>query len=355
MTKLAIINDTHFGVRSDSLVFLDHQEKFFSEIFFPYLDENNIKIVLDLGDTFDRRKYINFVTLKRSREFFFDELQKRGITYHAIVGNHSTYYTNSNHVNSMDLLLQEYNDFHLYVDKPKELTYGSTKILLVPWITKTNGEIMERAMSETKAQFLMGHFEIKGFEFMKGSINDHGFEKSKFSKFEEVYSGHFHYPSEYGNIKYLGAQYEMTWTDYDGDRGFHVLDTETKELTKIQNPNRIFHKITYDDSDMTIEDVANLDVSMLKNTYLKVLVKNRTNSYLYDLFVEKLLDSGAVDVKTIEDSLNLESLNSETLLDEAKDTKDILHEYIDTIETSVDKKNIKTIIDTLYFEAVNLG
>ena len=112
--KIAIINDTHFGVRGDSKIFLDHQETFFRDIFFPYLDEHGIKHVMDLGDTFDRRKYINYVTLKRVKEFFFNQLQSRGIEYHAVVGNHSVYFTNTNEVNSMNLLLQEYNNFHIY-------------------------------------------------------------------------------------------------------------------------------------------------------------------------------------------------------------------------------------------------
>jgi DNA repair exonuclease SbcCD nuclease subunit len=64
MIKIALINDSHFGCKNDSPILLDHQQKFFEEVFFPYLDENNIKVVLDLGDTFDRRKNINFSLIK---------------------------------------------------------------------------------------------------------------------------------------------------------------------------------------------------------------------------------------------------------------------------------------------------
>lgn len=343
-----------FGCRGDSPIFLDHQEKFFREIFFPKLDEENIKIVFDLGDTFDRRKYINYVTLSKSKKFFFDELQKRDIEYHAIVGNHSVYFTNTNEINSMDLLLNEYQNFHIYTNDPKELTFGSTRIMLVPWITKNNEAACFEAMKNTAAQFVMGHFEIKGFEMMKGSICDHGIEKEEFSRFEGVYSGHFHHPSEYTNIRYLGAQYEMTWTDYDGKRGFHIFDTENRDIEFIQNPNRIFHKIFYDDSDMTIEDLSNIETSSLKNAFIKVVVKNRTNPYIYDLFVSKLVEAGAADVKTVEDSLNLESAGVEEILDETKDTKDILHDYIDSIDTNIEKKKIKNLIDSLYVEAQNI-
>lgn len=352
--KIAFINDTHFGVRGDSQIFLDHQETFFRDIFFPYLDEHGIKHVMDLGDTFDRRKYINYVTLKRVKEFFFNQLQSRGIEYHAVVGNHSVYFTNTNEVNSMSLLLQEYDNFHIYEHEPKELTFGSTRFMMVPWITKDNREVCADAITNTSAQILLGHFEIEGFEMMKGTVCDHGMNKDFFSKFEAVYSGHFHHPSEYGNIKYLGAQYEMTWSDYAGRRGFHVFDTETRDIHFVENPNRVFHKIEYDDSDMTIDEIANLDVSVLKNAYVKVIVKNRTNSYLYDMFLNRIADSGAADVKSVDDSLNLESSGVDEILDETQDTKDILHSYIDSIETSVEKKKIKKVIDDLYAEAMSI-
>lgn len=352
--KIAIINDTHFGVRGDSQIFLDHQETFFRDIFFPYLDEHGVKHVMDLGDTFDRRKYINYVTLKRVKEFFFNQLQSRGIEYHAVVGNHSVYFTNTNEVNSMSLLLQEYNNFHIYEHEPKELTFGSTRFMMVPWITKDNREVCAQAIIATSTQILLGHFEIEGFEMMKGTVCDHGMSKDAFSKFEAVYSGHFHHPSEYGNIKYLGAQYEMTWSDYAGRRGFHIFDTETRDIHFVENTNRVFHKIEYDDSDMNIDDIANLDVSVLKNAYVKVIVKNRTNSYLYDMFLNRIADSGAADVKSVDDSLNLESAGVDEILDETQDTKDILHSYIDSIETSIEKKKIKKVIDDLYIEAINL-
>lgn len=355
MSKIAIVNDTHFGVRGDSRIFLDHQERFFLEVFFPYLDQHNIKVVLDLGDTFDRRKYVNFVTLRRAKEFFFGELAKRSIEYHAVVGNHSVYYTNTNEVNSMSLLLQEYENFHIYEHEPKELTFGSTSVMMVPWITKDNLGVCLKAISESKANILAGHFEIKGFEMMRGQLCDHGLEKDLFSHFEAVYSGHFHHPSEYGNIKYLGAQYEMTWSDYDGKRGFSVLDTETRDLTWVENPYRVFYKIDYDDTDMTVEDIAHIDTSMMKDVYIKVIVKNRTNAYLYDLFLNKLADSGAADVKSIEDSLNLESAGVEEILDETKDTKDILHGYIDSLETKVDKSSIKRVVNELYTEAMSIS
>ena len=58
--KIALLNDTHFGARNDSLIFDDFFHKFYNEIFFPYLKEHNIKTLIHLGDVVDRRKFINF-------------------------------------------------------------------------------------------------------------------------------------------------------------------------------------------------------------------------------------------------------------------------------------------------------
>ena len=351
--KIAIVTDIHIGGRGDSSVFADFQEKFFLECFFPYIDEHGIDTVFDLGDTFDRRKYINYVSLSRGKHMLFDQLAQRNIDFHALIGNHDTYYTNVNEINSMKLLLQEYPNFNLYEDEAKEIGLGGTKFLMLPWINKGNSERNFEIIKNSDANVVMGHLEVIGMEMMKGILNSHGVNKDTFGHFENVYSGHFHHPSRYGNIEYLGAPYEMTWSDYQGSRGFHVFDTETREMIKIENPFRLFHKLEYDDEGMTIDDVAQLNTDVLNNTYVKVIVKNRTNAYIYDLFMNRLNDV-AVDVKAIDDALNLESAGVDDILDETKDTKEILHNYIDSLETTVSIKDIKDVIDELYQEALSI-
>jgi hypothetical protein len=67
-----------------------------------------------------------------------------------------------------------------------------------------------------------------------------------------------------------------------------------------------------------------------------------------------LANEGAADVKSIEDTLNFESEGVEDILDETKDTKEILHGYIDSLETKANKVSIKTVIDDLYNEALSV-
>ena len=201
----------------------------------------------------------------------------------------------------------------------------------------------------------MGHLEIAGFEMGAGLMCHDGMDKKLFKNFDIVMSGHFHHKSHNGNIHYLGNPYEITWVDCNDKRGFHIFDTETKDLTKVANPYRMFHKIDYDDEDLTVDQIQDLDTSALENAYVKVIVKNRTNHYLYDLFMNKLSESGAVDIKSIDDAMNLESVGAEEIMDETKDTKEILHQYIDGLDTKVDKQKVKTLVNELYIEAMNLG
>jgi len=352
--KVAVITDQHFGVRGDSNLFLDYYEKFYRDVFFPTLDAKDIKVVLDLGDTFDRRKYINYLTLRRAKEMYFDELQRRGITVYSIVGNHTTYFKNTNETNSMELLLKEYTNYKVYIDEPVTITLGSCDVMLSPWLCPSNFEASFKAFKETSAKIVMGHFEFAGFEVMKGQLQDHGLETTDFKKFSAVYSGHYHHPSSHENITYLGAPYEMTWTDYDGKRGFHLFDTETLDMEFIKNPYSIFHKITYDDVDMTLEDINELDVSMLTSTYVKVIVKNKNNPYTFDMFIDKLQSSGCADIKVVEDHLNFESLNSDELIDEAQDTMSLLSNYVDSMEIKANKEKVTGFLRDLYQEAMSL-
>lgn len=355
--KVAIICDTHWGARNDNAAFTEYFRKFYDEVFFPYLIENDIKTVLHLGDLIDRRKYINFVTAKAMTEIFIEPLFQNGIDMHLIIGNHDVYYKNTNSVNGVSQLYGDasiYDNVFVYENEPVELTFDSLKILMVPWINSENYEASMRNINETDAQILMGHLEIKGFEMMRGQLCDHGFDKDTFKKFDAVYSGHFHHPSEYDNIKYLGAPYEMNWSDHGGRRGFHVLDTETRELTFIENPHMMFKKVFYDDADMTIEDVSNLETDQLTNSYLKVIIKNKTNPYIFDMYLDRIQQAGPADVKVVEDHMNLDIVDEDQLIDEAQDTYTILHQYVDGIETNVNKDNIKKVIADLYNEALSI-
>ena len=148
--KVAIITDIHFGVRNDSIAFLDFFQKFYDNIFFPTLVESGIDTVLILGDTFDRRKYVNFYALQRAKEMFFEKLSANNITVHMLAGNHDTYFKNTNEVNSIRLLLQEYDNINV-IDSPSTIYINDTyPVCMMPWICPENYNDSIETIKETK-------------------------------------------------------------------------------------------------------------------------------------------------------------------------------------------------------------
>ena len=347
--KVAIITDQHFGARNDSIAFLDFFEKFYDNTFFPALDANAIDTVLVLGDTFDRRKYVNFYALDRAKKMFFDKLEERGIRVHMLAGNHDTYYKNTNEVNSPDLLLVEYGNIDV-ISKPETIVIDGTSICMMPWICPENYQESLDHITNTKAEICMGHFEIAGFAMHRGMESHDGLAKETFQKFDLVFSGHYHHRSSDKHIHYLGNPYELTWQDYNDPRGFHLFDLSTRELEFICNPYRMFERIEYNDKD---QEPIDLDVIELEQKYVKLVVVNKTDFYKFDKFIQKLYNKGCHEIKIIEDMSEFQDgeIGEELNLE---DTVSVLTHYIDSIETDVDKEQIKTYMRTLYTEAINI-
>ena len=346
-----------FGARNDSIQFLDYYEKFYNETFFPKLKEEGITTLLILGDTFDRRKYINFYTLKRTQEMFFDKLANMNIKVYMLVGNHDTTYKNTNEVNSVSLLLREYDNITV-IDSPQtiHLNYKdvSSDVCMIPWICSENYQSCLDEIKNTPSDICMGHFEISGFSMNKGMPSFEGLSRDIFKRFDMVFSGHYHHRSHSDNIYYLGNPYELTFSDYDDTRGFHLFDLDTRTLDFIPNPNVMFHRITYDDKVESITEVNNKDLTKYTNTYVKVVVINKTNPYLFDKFINNLYQVNPIDITIAEDYTDLTEGIEDDMLDQAEDTITIISKFVDNITDDIDKDKLKVVLRETYIEALNL-
>ena len=349
--KVAIINDTHCGTRNSSDIFLDNAEKFYSDVFFPYLLENNIRHIIHLGDFFDNRKFINFKCLNRIRNCFLKPLRQHGITMDIIRGNHDVYYKNTGELNSLKELLGHYmNEVHIIHD-PTVMDYDGLQMALVPWIDADNEERSIKFIKECKADIMAGHFDIIGYEMMKGIKCEHGLDRSLFKRFEAVYSGHFHTKSTQDNITYLGSQMEFFWNDAHDNKYFHILDTSTRELEAIRNPHTLHHRIRYDDS---TTDYMEYDLSQVDNKFVKIVVINRKNQFTFDRFVDRIQNRDIHDLK-IQETFD-EFIGSNVGDDEIslEDTTELLNTYIDGVETELSKERIKKDVYNLMTEAQSL-
>ena len=347
--KIAIITDQHFGARKNSKLFHDYFLKFYNDIFFPTLEKEGITTVVDMGDTFDSRKGIDFSALSWAKDNYYDRLQEMGVTVHTIVGNHTAYYKNTNNVNAVDLLLREYKNVIVY-SEATEVKLDKLGVVFVPWINKENEEQTLKLIKKTKHTCAMGHLELSGFRAHKNVVMDHGMDKDVFSKFSTVFSGHYHTRSDNGKIYYLGNPYEMFWNDVNDPRGFHIFDTDTKELTPINNPYRMFYNLYYDD-----ESHQMVDTTSYENKIVKVIVRNKPRVKEFEKVIDKLYATGVAELKIVENyDFGGWYGDEEFSAMESEDTLSILDRYIQEAEITLDKSKIRSIMRETYQEACEM-
>ena len=351
--KIAFLCDTHFGCRNDSPYFLENALSFFQNQFFPYLLDNNITEVIHLGDFFDRRKYINFNTLSQVRQRMLEVFEKYNIKLHITIGNHDTYYKNTNTLNSLkEILGNNYNNIKLY-EKPQIIKFDDYCFGIIPWVTKENENEVVDFLKTCPCRMIGGHFEIVGFQVIPGVKHQGGFNISVFSRFDRVLSGHFHIKQSEGNIHYLGTQYQMNFSDVYSTKGFHVYDTKTDEMEFIQNDNNIFHIFVYDDSSVDeIKRIAKfINETNLKGGFVRVTVRSKAKQEIFDKFIDALWNKGIQDLSVIEDQLEK---SSTVEFDESEDTMSIIGREVDAIERDIDKSKLKTLIKDLYMESLTI-
>lgn len=351
MNNVIFLGDVHWGVRGDSELFRSYQVDFVDKCLIPYIIAHNIKHIVQVGDLFDRRKFTNHLTLNISRVEFFDKMEELDVTLDIIVGNHDCFYTNTNNLNTPDLFLGEYANINVYSEPTERDIYG-VKYLFLPWINRENQEKSIEMINNTNAKIVIGHLEIQGFEMFEGSIpNSNGFEPNMFEKFDAVLSGHFHQPSEYSNIRYIGAIAQFTWADHGCDRGFYVFNPHKGilDLDFIINPFNPFSKIYYDEE----IDIIEFDYSKLKDRIVKIVVTEKDDLDKFDLFIDLIRKSGVSSYKVIDNSIYhyFENEIDESVMSE--DTLAFVDSYIDSINIE-NKGDVHDMFREIYLEAINM-
>jgi len=342
--KIAIITDQHFGARKNSKLFHDYFLKFYEDIFFPTLIKEGITTIVDMGDTFDSRKGVDFVSLEWAKNHYYDRLAELGITVHTIVGNHTAYYKNTNQLSGVNLFLREYDNVKIY-SEAEEVKIDKTKFLFVPWINSENEEKTLQLIDDSDSPCVMGHLELNGFMATRGHFMEHGMDSNVFDKFERVYSGHYHMRSNQGNVFYLGNPYEMYWNDVnDRKRGFHLFDTDTLVHTPINNPYQLFHNLYYEDTPHQMLDITKYDQKIVK-----VIVRKKSDPKQFEKYIDKLYSSNLAELKIVENFDFTEGEEFEA--DESEDTISLLNRYIQESEVDLDKSVVTEILQDVYREA----
>jgi hypothetical protein len=116
----------------------------------------------------------------------------------------------------------------------------------------------------------------------------------------------------------------------------------------------MFHRITYDDKENSITEITSKDLSKYTGTYVKVVVLNKTNPYLFDKFMSNLYDINPVDVTIAEDIIDLTEGLDDDIVNQAEDTISIINKFVDGIkEEHINNDKLKSVLKELYIEALN--
>ena len=134
-------------------------------------------------------------------------------------------------------------------------------------------------------------------------------------------------------------------------------DKKVVETEKIsdEDPNNV----NIDELNESDNNNTNLEnqIKDLKDKYVKLIVVNKKDLYMFDKFVDQVLtESKAHDVKIIEDFSDLKAENVKNeIIENAQDTVTLLDSYVDELDVNnLDKNRLKTMLKGLYVEASNM-
>ena len=178
-----------------------------------------------------------------------------------------------------------------------------------------------------------------------------GMSADPFKHFDLVLSGHYHASSQQDNIRYLGSQMEFTWADAGDQKYFHILDTDTQEIEAIPNPLKLFEKIHYDD---TTQDYNNFDINICIDKFVKVIVGNKSNPFMFDKLIERISELETHDLKIAENFSEFLGENVLTNIEDVENTTDLMASYIDGVNTDLNKDKLKTLMNSLYNDALDM-
>jgi len=147
----------------------------------------------------------------------------------------------------------------------------------------------------------------------------------------------------------------MTWIDYQDPKGFHIYDTDSREIEMVRNPFSMFHKLFYSDDGKTVEELLDFDASPYTNTFIKVIKQNCDNPYWFDLFMDKVMKANPINIQVVDDNLNLNLDSEDDIVDEAEDTITIMSKYINQLPDSIPKKELDILMKSLYNESLSVN
>lgn len=357
MNKIIILGDVHFDVGNGNQSILENQLGFFQKQLFPYMKENNIKTIIQLGDLMDNRNKVSVNVLHHLKKDFFDVMKTENIELYTLIGNHDIYHKDTREIHSLELFHELYENFKV-INDITTLEILNKKLLIVPWVLPDEKYNFKNYLD---IDYIFGHFETNGVEMVKNiSCNSaHAFSMDSFGGVK-TFSGHFHLRRYYesSNIYYVGTPSQINWSDYNELKGFHVLDIPTGELQFIENTVSTKHiKVVLNSEEKSMQILglkeqlilkidSKLDYSLFKNHKAKIYIDkdNVFNKAVIEKLDEQLM-SYRIELLEKEDD------NSESV-ELVEEKQHIDFDVVSAIKGTIRTDYQKRVFNDIYAEAM---
>lgn len=281
-----LITDTHFGIKQNSIIWLNSQCDFIEKQLIPYIKNLKQSVqLIHLGDVFDSRSTISTLVASRIVKIF--RLLREVVEEFIIIdGNHDYYSPNSDEVDTLSLLLK---NMDIHIINRNILIKGSD--MFIPWYQWDPIKIQER-VNKSNIKNIFTHADIVTEGCPVTSCN--------------VYSGHIHIPYIKGPIRNLGSCYTLNFGDSNSERGFYKLEGDNLEF--IPNEYSIkFHRI-YNDEIFENHTFNNNDYIEIYIDDNKMSVKEYNDKLSY--YTKKYKNLRIIPNKTSIGDIDCESLRS---------------------------------------------
>ena len=324
--KFIIFGDFHFGAKFGNKLFQNYQIDSFNYII-DYARDNEMKNLIGAGDLHENKTLIYKDTLSIIQNCFIDS---KDLNFILLCGNHDSLLRKSNKINTPSLLFQNEKNIRVIYEFPEAFQFGDLYIDIFPWINQENLESSMNYITQQKAKnhIAVGHFEISGFELVRGVIENNGLKPSLFKKYSNVFSGHYHLRSQKGNINYIGSPLQITWNDFLDKKGFIVYDSNDNSFEFIEIPFSELHKkIIIDDTVSKINTIKGKKEIDFENSLEKILkiYLNRKLSATENSVIEELVTK-ACNFEIIDNSIILNEI--EDVDPSITDNFEVLKEFI---------------------------
>lgn len=229
-----VIGDNHFGIKTNSVQWLDFQLKFYKEQIYKLLKENYYSRVVILGDLFDIRYAVNQQIGYEVKCLIREMVDTfNNVAFYIIAGNHD-YYSPDVHYsqyNIYNLLFgYEFLELHrnLYIVHNDYLIEEGT--IFAPWYWTENEEKFDELIkvinnyTEEEIKTIYCHSDLATWE------GDGRLEKKP--KGLAVVSGHIHnsWIDEKNKLYNIGSAFAINFNDVNNDKYIWDFDSDTHRI-----------------------------------------------------------------------------------------------------------------------------